>query len=51
MQPGVRYEIKHSGEFLYKLSNEEDKMNFKVILEIKLYSLLQITKIRLPGEI
>lgn len=30
MQPGVRYSVKHSGEFLYKMSNEEDRMNFKV---------------------
>jgi protease II len=30
MQQGVRYFIKHSGEFLYKLSNEEDNMNFKI---------------------
>ena len=30
MQQGVRYFIKHSGEFLYKMSNEEDKINFKV---------------------
>ena len=30
MAEGVRYWVKHSGEFLYKMSNEEDKMNFKV---------------------
>jgi protease II len=30
MQQGVRYWIKHSGEFLYKMSNEEDRMNYKV---------------------
>lgn len=30
MQQGVRYSVKHSGEFLYKMSNEEDKVNFKV---------------------
>ena len=30
MSAGVRYTIKHSGEFLYKMSNEEDKINFKV---------------------
>lgn len=39
MEKGVRYGIKHSGEFLYKISNEEDKMNFKV------------TKIRVPDSI
>jgi len=39
MQAGVRYNIKHSGEFLYKISNEDDKMNFKV------------SKIRLPNQI
>jgi hypothetical protein len=31
--------VKHSGEFLYKMSNEEDKMNFK------------ISKIRLPEKV
>ena len=36
---GVRYKIKHSGEFLYKISNEEDKLHFRV------------TKIRLPNKI
>ena len=30
MQQGVRYWIKHSGEFLFKMSNEEDRMNYKV---------------------
>jgi hypothetical protein len=30
MISGVRYEIKHSGEFLYKISNEDDGINFKV---------------------
>lgn len=39
MQQGVRYTIKHSGEFLYKMSNEEDKINFK------------ITKIRVPEQV
>lgn len=42
MQPlrdGVRYYVKHSGEWLYKISNEEDLQNFKV------------TKIRLPAEL
>ena len=39
MKPGVRYQIKHSGEFLYKMSNEDDLTNFK------------ITKIRLPDQI
>lgn len=33
MQQGVRYYIKHSGEFLYKMSNEDDKVNFKVSLK------------------
>jgi protease II len=36
-QPNVRYHIKHSGDFLYKVSNEEDKSNFKV------------TRIKLPN--
>ena len=36
---GVRYLVKHSGEFLYKLSNEEDLDSFK------------LTKIRMPHEI
>lgn len=39
MQQGVRYQIKHSGEFLYKMSNEGDKANFK------------ITKIRVPENV
>eukprot|EP00347_Sterkiella_histriomuscorum_P005460 403356529 len=39
MEYGVRYQIKQSGEFLYKLSNEEDKINFK------------ITKILLPDQL
>ena len=39
MQTGVRYQVKHSGEFLYKMSNEEDKLNFK------------ISKIRLPDKV
>jgi len=30
MALGVNYQIKHSGNFIYKLSNEEDKMNFKI---------------------
>ena len=36
---GIRYHVKHSGEFLYKLSNEDDFDRFK------------ITKIRMPHEI
>jgi protease II len=36
MEIGVRYYIKHSGEYLYKISNEDDKINFK------------ITKIKIP---
>lgn len=39
MKPSVRYQIKHSGEFLYKMSNEDDLTHFK------------ITKIRLPEQI
>ena len=39
MEIGVRYLIKHSGEFLFKITNEEDKMNFKVV------------KIKLPDKI
>lgn len=35
MEMGVRYHIKHSDEFLFKITNEEDKMNFKVV-KIKL---------------
>ena len=30
MQIGVNYEIKHSGEFLYKLSNEDDGVNYSI---------------------
>ena len=36
---GVRYHIKHSGEFLYKISNEDDYEKFKV------------TKIRMPQQL
>ena len=36
---GIRYKVKHSGDFLYKISNEEDRSKFKV------------TKIRMPHEI
>lgn len=36
MQMGVNYQIKHSGQFLYKLSNEKDLKNY------------EITKIKLP---
>ena len=39
MRMGVRYYIKHSGEFLYKVSNEDDQLNFKV------------TKIRIPSNL
>ena len=39
MQLGVTYDIKHSGQFLYKLSNEKDKKSF------------EITKIALPSQI
>lgn len=39
MQPSVQYNLKHSGDFLYKYSNEEDLRTFK------------ITKIRLPHEL
>jgi len=39
MQSGVRYAVKHSGEFLYKMSNEGDKVNFK------------ISKIRVPERV
>lgn len=39
IQPGVRYHIKHSGDFLYKVSNEEDKTNFKV------------SRIKLPDQV
>ena len=27
---GVRYHVKHSGEFLYKIGNEDDIDRFKV---------------------
>jgi hypothetical protein len=40
MHPGVKYFIKHSGQFLYKISNEEN-----------LGDDFKITKIRLPEEI
>lgn len=30
MQMGVYYDIKHSGSFLYKISNEKDGYNFEV---------------------
>ena len=30
MAAGVTYYIKHSGSFLYKLSNEDDKLTFKL---------------------
>ena len=36
---GVRYHLKHAGQFLYKISNEDDIDKFKV------------TKIRLPHEL
>jgi protease II len=39
MQAGVRYQVKHSGEFLYKMSNEGTDGNFK------------ITKIRVPEKV
>jgi hypothetical protein len=42
MQEGVRFWVKHSGEFLYKMSNEEDRMNFKVWL----YCLLSVDAYR-----
>ena len=37
MKMGVNYDIKHSGQFLYKMSNEKDLKNY------------EITKIRLPS--
>jgi hypothetical protein len=40
MHQGVKYFIKHSGQFLYKISNEES-----------LGDEFKITKIRLPEEI
>ena len=30
MQLGVTYDIKHSGQFLYKLSNEKDKKSYEI---------------------
>ena len=36
---GIRYQVKHSGQFLYKISNEENYDKFKV------------TKIRMPHEV
>jgi len=39
MRLGVQYQIKHSGQFLYKLSNEIDLKNF------------EITKIALPNKL
>ena len=39
MQPQVQYQLKHSGDFLYKYSNEDDLRKYK------------ITKIRLPNEL
>lgn len=30
MEPQVRYQIKHQGDWLYKVSNEVDKFNFRV---------------------
>lgn len=36
---GIRYHVKHSGEFLYKLSNEDDVNRFK------------LSKIRMPHEV
>ena len=30
MQVGVNYTIKHSGEFLYKLTNEDDGTNYSI---------------------
>ena len=39
MKMGVNYQIKHSGQFLYKMSNEED---------LKSYS---ISKIALPNSL
>jgi hypothetical protein len=30
METGVRYFVKHSGNFLYKLSNESDRLTFKL---------------------
>lgn len=39
MLGGVRYYLKHSGSFLYKLSNEEDRLRFK------------LSKIPLPAQL
>lgn len=36
---GVRYHIKHAGQFLYKISNEEDVDRFK------------LTKIQMPSQL
>ena len=30
MQMGVQYQIKHSGQFLYKMTNEDDLNNFSI---------------------
>ena len=30
MQQQVRYHIKHQGDYFYKISNEEDKYNFRI---------------------
>ena len=37
MEMGVNYQIKHSGQFLYKMSNEKDLNSY------------EITKIALPN--
>lgn len=39
MAAGVKYYIKHSGSFLYKLSNEDDKLTYK------------LSKIPLPAQL
>lgn len=39
MSLGVDYTIKHSGQFLYKMSNETDLKNY------------EITKIQLPNKL
>ena len=39
MQMGVNYKIQHSGQFLYKMSNESDLKNYA------------ITKISLPNQL
>ena len=36
---GIRYHVKHSGGFLYKISNEDDGNRFK------------LSKIKMPHEI